>query len=61
VTVIGGNSGTTGAVRGVETIATRLKWKRLREALSIVCEVDAAARGACSELGAMVAASLTLG
>ncbi|CAJ63100.1 hypothetical protein; putative Flavoprotein domain [Frankia alni ACN14a] len=28
-----GNSDTTGAVRGVETITTGLKWKRLREPL----------------------------
>jgi multimeric flavodoxin WrbA len=53
-----GNSDTTGAIRGVETIATGLKWKRLREPLSIVGEVDAAAREACWELGATVAASL---
>ncbi|MCL9758737.1 NAD(P)H-dependent oxidoreductase [Frankia sp. AiPa1] len=53
-----GNSDTTGAVRSVETIATGLKWKRLREPLSIVGEVDAVAREACWELGAAVAASL---
>lgn len=53
-----GNSDTTGAVRGVETITTGLKRKRLREPLSIVGEVNAAARGACWELGAMAAASL---
>ncbi len=53
-----GNSDTTGAVRGVESIATGLKWKRLREPLSIVGEVDAAAREACWQLGATVAASL---
>ncbi|WP_239311207.1 MULTISPECIES: flavodoxin family protein [unclassified Frankia] len=53
-----GNSDTTGAVRGVETIATGLKWKRLREPLSVVGEVDAAVREACWELGATVAANL---
>ena len=53
-----GNSDRTGAVRGVETIATGLKWKRLREPLSIVGEVGAAAREACWELGAGTAASL---
>jgi len=52
------NGDTTGVVRGVETIATELKWKRLRDPLSIVGEVDAAAREACSELGATAAASL---
>ncbi len=53
-----GNSDTTGAVRGVATIATGLRWKRLREPLSIVGEVDTAAREVCWELGATVAASL---
>ncbi|WP_322753400.1 flavodoxin [Frankia sp. Cas3] len=53
-----GNGDTTGAIRGVETIATGLKWKRLREPLSIVGAVDAAVREACWELGATTAASL---
>ncbi|CAI7974335.1 hypothetical protein FRAHR75_1300013 [Frankia sp. Hr75.2] len=53
-----GNSDTTGAIRGVETITTGLKWKRLREPLSIVGEVDAAVREACWELGATAAANL---
>jgi multimeric flavodoxin WrbA len=53
-----GGSDTTGAIRGVETIATGLRWKRLREPLSIVGEVDAAGREACWELGATCAASL---
>ncbi|WP_239335344.1 flavodoxin [Frankia sp. CiP3] len=53
-----GNSDTTGAIRGVETIATGLEWKRLREPLSVVGGVDAAVREACWELGAMAAASL---
>lgn len=56
-----GDSDTTGAVRGVETIATGLRWKRLREPLSIVGEVDAAGREACWDLGATVAASLIAG
>ncbi|WP_261553547.1 hypothetical protein [Frankia tisae] len=42
----------------METIATGLKWKRLREPLSIVGEVDATGHEACWELGATVAASL---
>ncbi|WP_322770588.1 hypothetical protein [Frankia sp. Cr1] len=53
-----GNSDTTGAIRGVETITTGLRWKRLRELLSIVGEAEAAAREACWELGATAAASL---
>ena len=53
-----GNNDTTGAVRGVEAIATGLRWKRLRDPLTVLGEVDAAAREACWELGAAVAASL---
>jgi hypothetical protein len=53
-----GGSDTTGAIRGVETIATGLRWKRLREPLSSIGEVDAAVREACWELGATVAAGL---
>ncbi|WP_241255819.1 flavodoxin, partial [Candidatus Protofrankia californiensis] len=51
-----GNSDTTGAVRGVETITTGLKWKRLRDLLTVIGEADAAARDACWELGASAAA-----
>ncbi len=53
-----GGSDTTGAVRGVETIATGLRWRRLGEPLTVIGEVDAAAREACWELGAAAAASL---
>ncbi|KQC35427.1 hypothetical protein [Frankia sp. ACN1ag] len=56
-----GGSDTTGRDPGVETIATSLKWKRLREPLSIVGEMDTATREACWELGATVAASLVAG
>jgi multimeric flavodoxin WrbA len=53
-----GNSDTTGAVRGVETIITGLKWKRLREPLTVVGDLSADNREACWELGATTAASL---
>ncbi|MDT3441030.1 MULTISPECIES: flavodoxin family protein [unclassified Pseudofrankia] len=53
-----GNSDTTGAIRGVETITTGLKWKRLRDPLTVLGELDSAAREACWDLGATVAASL---
>jgi multimeric flavodoxin WrbA len=53
-----GGSDTTGAVRSVETIATGLKWKRLREPLTMIGMPDAKDREACWELGATVAASL---
>lgn len=55
-----GNNDTTGAIRAVETIVTGLRWKRLREPLSVVGGVGAAAREACRELGAMTAASLVM-
>ncbi|AEH10276.1 MULTISPECIES: hypothetical protein [Protofrankia] len=57
VLYVHGSSDTTGAVR-VETITTGLKWKRLRDPLTVLGEVDATARDACWELGATVAASL---
>ncbi|MBL7494719.1 flavodoxin family protein [Frankia sp. CNm7] len=53
-----GGSDTTGAIRGVETITTGLRWKRLREPLSVVGGVDSGAREDCWDLGATVAASL---
>ncbi|MDT3441033.1 MULTISPECIES: flavodoxin family protein [unclassified Pseudofrankia] len=55
------NSDTTGAVRGVETITSDLRWKRLRDPLTVVGEVDAAALEACWELGGTTAASLMPG
>jgi len=53
-----GNSDTTGAIRGVETITTGLKWKRLREPVTVLGSLDAKDREACWELGAMAAANL---
>ncbi len=53
-----GGSDTAGAVRGVETIATGLRWRRLREPLTVIGDVDPPVRDACWELGASVAASL---
>ncbi|WP_322749267.1 MULTISPECIES: flavodoxin [unclassified Frankia] len=53
-----GGSDTTGAIRSVETIATGLKWKRLREPVTVLGTPDAKDREACWELGATVAASL---
>ncbi len=56
-----GNSDTTGAVRAVEMITTGLKWKRLRDPVTVTGGLDAAARQACWELGATAAASLMAG
>jgi NAD(P)H-dependent FMN reductase len=53
-----GNSDTTGTVRTVESITTGLRWRRLRDPLSVVGEVGAAAREACWGLGATATASL---
>jgi len=53
-----GNSDTTGAIRGVETIATGLRWKRLQEPVTVIGTPDAKDRAVCWELGATTAASL---
>ena len=60
VLYVHGGSDSTGAVRSVETIATGLKWKRLREPLTVIGTPDVKDREACWELGATVAASLML-
>ncbi len=54
-----GNSDPTAAVRAMQTIATGLKWKRLREPVTVIGILDAKDREACWELGATAAASLT--
>ena len=55
-----GNDDTTGAVKAVETITTGLGWRRAREPVTVVGEVTQADLDACWELGATVAANLTL-
>ncbi|WP_416210518.1 flavodoxin [Frankia sp. Cas8] len=47
-----GNNDTTGAVRAVESIATGLRWKRMRDPVTVIGTPDAVAREACWELGA---------
>ncbi len=42
----------------METITTGLKWRRLRNPLTVIGELSAADREACWELGAATAASL---
>lgn len=56
-----GNSDTTGAVRAVESIVNGLEWRRVREPLELIGDVDQDARDACWELGATVAAGLATG
>ncbi len=51
-----GRYDTAGAVRSVETIASALPWRRAAEVLSVVGDVDDAARDAGYELGATLAA-----
>jgi multimeric flavodoxin WrbA len=53
-----GNNDTTGALRGVETITTGLKWRREAEPVVVLGEPGKADLEACWELGAVVAAGL---
>ncbi len=55
-----GNSDTSGAVRAVETITTGLRWVRAQAALSVIGDANRADIDACWELGAAVAAGLSL-
>lgn len=55
-----GNSDTTGAVKGVETITTGLGWELAREPVEVVGEPSNADLEACWELGASLAAGLTM-
>jgi hypothetical protein len=54
-----GNDDTAGAVRGVETIATGLSWRRVRPPVSVTGAPDRAAVEACWDLGATLAAELS--
>jgi hypothetical protein len=56
-----GNDDTTGAVRAVETITTGLRWQRASAPVSVLGEAGRADLDACWELGATVAAGLTVG
>ena len=55
-----GNNDTTGAVRAVEIITTGLQWKLAQPPLEVVGEPARADLDACWELGAALAASLTM-
>ncbi|HSL57812.1 MAG TPA: flavodoxin [Acidimicrobiales bacterium] len=56
-----GNDDVAGAVRAIEKITTGLRWRPAQPPLELTGAPDAAARDACWELGAAVAAGLTLG
>jgi NAD(P)H-dependent FMN reductase len=55
-----GNSDTHGAIASVEKVVTGLQWRRARDPVSVVGEPSAADVDACWELGAALAAGLTL-
>lgn len=54
-----GNSDTSGAVRAVQSIATGMGWRLAYHPVSVIGPPDRAARDACWELGATVAAGLS--
>ena len=56
-----GNNDTTGAVRAVESIATGLRWRRIRPAVTVTGAPSREDIEACWELGATAAAVLTDG
>lgn len=56
-----GNSDTEGAVRSVTRIVTGLRWRLAAEPLRVLGEPGRADLEACHELGAVLAAALTLG
>ncbi len=53
-----GGSDTTGAVRGVESIATGLQWRRIRPPACITGSPGKEDLEACRELGALLAADI---
>jgi multimeric flavodoxin WrbA len=55
-----GNSDTEGAVRAIEKITTGLQWQTAQAPVTAVGDPDRAALDACWELGAALAAGLTL-
>ena len=55
-----GNSDTDGAVRAIEKIVTGLQWQTAQAPVTVIGEPDRAALDACWELGAALAAGLTL-
>ena len=55
-----GNSDTGGTVRGIETIVTGLKWQAGQAPVLVVGEPERADLDACWELGAALAAGLSL-
>lgn len=54
-----GNNDTIGAIRAVESIAGALKWRPVRDPVSVVGDLGQPEIDACWELGATIAATLT--
>ena len=57
---IHGNNDTGGAIAAIEKITTGLQWRQAAEHVSVVGEASRADLDACRELGAAIAAGLTL-
>jgi hypothetical protein len=55
-----GNDDTTGALRAIEAIVTGLEWRRAAEPVSVIGRPTKDDLDACWELGAALAAGLTL-
>ena len=55
-----GNNDTVGAVKAIEVITTGLKWRRVQEPVTVIGQPRREDLDACRELGAAVAAGLTL-
>ena len=55
-----GNDDTAGALAGIERIVTGLRWRRVAEPVRVVGAPSPADLDACRELGATLAAGLTL-
>lgn len=55
---VSGDNDTAGAESSVERIATALRWRRMQAPLRVVGMTDADAHDACTELGALAAATL---
>lgn len=55
-----GNDDVAGAVRAIEKITTGLRWRPAQAVVELTGPPDGAARDACWELGAAVAAGLTM-
>jgi hypothetical protein len=61
VLYVHGNNDTTGAVRAAESITGGMRWRELRDPVTVIGTLEAKDREASWELGATVAASLMPG